>query len=127
VIPVIHRVIAVFSIRPVVAEQKPSENNQLRLLVADIKTCRDRITGILNKSIHGPDETLRIKSLLHTLTVFEVEFAAYLQEWDNLLQTIAVVHSESSAVVTFEAIADILWAEKECPVHGRRDLLYCEI
>jgi len=109
----------VFAIRRVVAEQGLSgQNNRLRLLVADMKSSKDRITGIVSrKSMHGHDETLRIQSFLHTLTVFEVEFLARLQEWEDLLKMIGeVVRSDSSAVVTFEAIADILWAEKDCPV-----------
>jgi hypothetical protein len=69
------------------------------------------------KKIQTPEDVLLAQSFVHTLHVFETELSAQLQDWKQLLQIISdVVHSDVSAVPIFEAIADIVWVAKDCPV-----------
>jgi len=83
-----------------------------------VKSCKDKITGIISqKTIQAPEDIRRITSFLHTLHVFEVELFALLQDWSQLMRTITdAVESDPSAVNTFEAIADIVWVARDCPV-----------
>ncbi|KAJ3893401.1 hypothetical protein GG344DRAFT_75060 [Lentinula edodes] len=92
---------------------------QIREISAEIKSCKARISQIIESNkITGDDELLRSQYFLHTLRVFEAEILAQLSDWDQLLKTIAdAVTSGQLAVATYEAIADILWEEKGCPVN----------
>ncbi|KAJ4477669.1 meiosis protein SPO22/ZIP4 like-domain-containing protein [Lentinula edodes] len=92
---------------------------QIREISAEIKSCKARISQIVESNkITGDDESLRSQYFLHTLRVFEVEILAQLGDWDQLLKTIGdAVTSGQLAVATYEAIADILWEEKGCPVN----------
>lgn len=55
---------------------------------------------------------------LHVLLVFEAEVACRLQDWTHLQQVIErAARSEALPADTFEVIGDLLWAEKDCPVH----------
>ncbi|KAF8824155.1 hypothetical protein HHX47_DHR9000165 [Lentinula edodes] len=83
---------------------------QIREISAEIKSCKARISQIIESNkITGDDELLRSQYFLHTLRVFEAEILAQLSDWDQLLKTIAdAVTSGQLAVATYEAIADIL-------------------
>ncbi|KAJ4468487.1 meiosis protein SPO22/ZIP4 like-domain-containing protein [Lentinula lateritia] len=69
------------------------------------------------RDIRG-DPVVQSKDLTNHREVFEAEILAQLNDWDQLLKTIAdAVTSGQLAVATYEAIADILWEEKGCPVN----------
>lgn len=52
------------------------------------------------------------------IRVFEVEIYAQLHDWASLILSVEeAIQFDPSAVLTFEAIADILYGEKECPAH----------
>ncbi|KAJ3982962.1 meiosis protein SPO22/ZIP4 like-domain-containing protein [Lentinula detonsa] len=91
----------------------------MREISAEIKSCKARISHIIeSEKITGDDDLLRARYFLHTLRVFEAEILAQLKDWDQLSKIIGdAVTSGSLAVATYEAIADILWEEKECPVN----------
>ncbi|KAJ3735950.1 meiosis protein SPO22/ZIP4 like-domain-containing protein [Lentinula guzmanii] len=91
----------------------------MREISAEIKSCKTRISHIIeSEKITGDDDLLRAQYFLHTLRVFEAEILAQLKDWDQLSKIIGdAVTSGSLAVATYEAIADILWEEKECPVN----------
>ncbi|KAJ3970196.1 hypothetical protein EV361DRAFT_995881 [Lentinula raphanica] len=95
------------------------KDEQMREITAEIRSCKARISQIIeNNKITGDDDLLRSRYFLHTLRIFEAEILAQLNDWDQLSQIISdAVTSGALAVTTYEAIADILWEEKECPVN----------
>ncbi|KAJ3868076.1 meiosis protein SPO22/ZIP4 like-domain-containing protein [Lentinula novae-zelandiae] len=102
------------------AREASSANGSINIreISAEIQSCKARISQIIESNkITGDDELLRSQYFLHTLRVFEAEILAQLNDWDQLLKTIAdAVTSGQLAVATYEAIADILWEEKGCPL-----------
>ncbi|KAK7461310.1 sporulation-specific protein 22 [Stygiomarasmius scandens] len=92
---------------------------QLREIATEIKTCTKRITQILEKhAIVDNSDCTRIQYFLHTLRVFEAEILVQLKEWDQVLQLVdEIAKSAPLAIGTYEAIADILWTEKDCPIN----------
>lgn len=108
----------VFATRRLLLLNGSLENGQLQAIAADILSCKERILGISTKHEIRVDEDIsRVRSYLHVLRVFETEMLCQLKDWKAVMQTVAeAVLSDALAVMTFEAIADILWAEKDCPV-----------
>ncbi|KAE9404331.1 hypothetical protein BT96DRAFT_853832, partial [Gymnopus androsaceus JB14] len=92
---------------------------EIREISEEIKSCKTRISQIIESNkVSGDGDLLRAQYFLHTLRVFEAEMMAQLKDWDQLSRVVAdAVTSGPLAVATYEAIADILWAEKDCPVH----------
>ncbi|KAJ6559308.1 meiosis protein SPO22/ZIP4 like-domain-containing protein [Mycena sp. CBHHK59/15] len=92
---------------------------RLRQNAAEVKACKHRILSIMEKNkITDADDGLRMQYFLHVLRVFEAEILAQLNDWDHLSQIVTdVVSSGPLGVDTYEAIADILWAEPECPIN----------
>ncbi|KAJ8487575.1 hypothetical protein ONZ45_g14285 [Pleurotus djamor] len=93
----------------------------LRSMAAEIKSCKSTMITILEKNkINAADDVRRVKYFLHVLRVFETESLAKLKDWDGLLAVIhEVAQSDELGVDTYEAIADILWGDKDCPTNGR--------
>ncbi|KAJ8503294.1 hypothetical protein ONZ45_g10982 [Pleurotus djamor] len=95
----------------------------LRSMAAEIKSCKSTMITILEKNkINAADDVRRVKYFLHVLRVFETESLAKLKDWDgsdadDLYQEVA--QSDELGVDTYEAIADILWGDKDCPTNGR--------
>ncbi|KIM81848.1 hypothetical protein PILCRDRAFT_8503 [Piloderma croceum F 1598] len=94
------------------------QNGQLQVIAADIQSCKERILDIMNKfEIRAEEDVSRVRSFVHVLRIFETEMICHLKDWDAMKHTIAeAIRSDTLAVITFEAIADILWTEKDCPV-----------
>lgn len=109
----------VFSAREAIATNGTVEVNRLRDITTEIKKCKTRIANILKQHQVSEESTiLRVKYFLYTLRVFEAEILAHLKDWDQLLVIVGeAVESGPLAVDTYEAIADILWMEKSCPVN----------
>jgi hypothetical protein len=100
------------------------------VIAADIQSCKKRILDITNKfEIRAEEDVKRVQSFVHVLRIFETEMICHLKDWDAMKHTIAVryrichiaisatnplwnpqeaVRSDTLAVITFEAIADIL-------------------
>ncbi|KIJ97167.1 hypothetical protein K443DRAFT_106039 [Laccaria amethystina LaAM-08-1] len=111
----------VFSVREIVSSTGAVDAERLRVITTDIKTAKNRITDILNNAkALDEGEGDRIQYFLHTLRVFETEFLVHLKEWNQISQIVQeIVKSGLLAVDTYEAIADILWVDKDCPVNGK--------
>ncbi|KAJ3723773.1 meiosis protein SPO22/ZIP4 like-domain-containing protein [Lentinula raphanica] len=109
----------VFAVRETLNAHGEIKDEQMREITAEIRSCKARISQIIeNNKITGDDDLLRSRYFLHTLRIFEAEILAQLNDWDQLSQIISdAVTSGALAVTTYEAIADILWEEKECPVN----------
>ncbi|KAJ7160549.1 meiosis protein SPO22/ZIP4 like-domain-containing protein [Mycena crocata] len=108
----------VFAVRSAAANGM-IDADAMRGNAAEVKACKQKILSILEKNkIAEPDDVRRVEYFLHVLRVFEAEMLAQLKEWEPLSRIVTdVVTSGPLAVGTYEAIADILWAEPDCPIH----------
>ena len=81
----------------------PCESPQverLRVIAADIKTSKNRITDILNKAkTLDEGEGDRIQYFLHILRVFETEFLVHLKEWNQISQIVQVRNIDHAATL----------------------------
>ncbi|PPQ65610.1 hypothetical protein CVT24_011819, partial [Panaeolus cyanescens] len=108
----------VFSARELLAANGSIDDERLRNVTAELKAAKSKIADICNKNVIQDDQAKeRVQYFLHALKVFEAEFLVQLREWDSLATLVEdVVTSGPLAVGTYEAIADILWVDKTCPV-----------
>ncbi|KZP32796.1 SPO22-domain-containing protein [Athelia psychrophila] len=104
----------VFSTRQAIAQEGSVGESRLRTLAAEIGICRKKILAITEKALRDDEDVARVRSYAHVLRVFETEIACRLGDWIALANIVA--ETDALAVETFEAIADILWEEKSCPV-----------
>ncbi|KAF8867919.1 hypothetical protein BD779DRAFT_1685070 [Infundibulicybe gibba] len=115
----------VFAARDIMVSTGTTDEVRLRAIAAEIRSCKARTTNIMNKNIFGEGDIHRTEYFVHTLRVFEAELLAQLKDWDGLSQVIEdVVTSGSMAACTYEAVADILWIEKDCPINGKMKLYF---
>ncbi|KAL4254899.1 Sporulation-specific protein 22/ZIP4 [Abortiporus biennis] len=107
-----------FAIRQYLVTGSAEVTARLTTISDEIQSCKGRIHELLeNKLLPGGDDTKRATDFICLLRVFEVEVLSGLMEWKQLSNTIEEVSkSNTQNVDTFEAIADILWVDKECPV-----------
>ncbi|GJE98003.1 SPO22 domain-containing protein [Phanerochaete sordida] len=84
----------------------------------NISLCKDRIQGLLeNKHLIADEDVMRARSFIHILRLFQAEVCCLMKNWGSLLGVIQdAVRSDALATETFEAFADMLWVEKDCPV-----------
>ncbi|KAF8168527.1 meiosis protein SPO22/ZIP4 like-domain-containing protein [Crassisporium funariophilum] len=93
-------------------------DERLNAIITEIKTAKAKVTDISTKIIlHETEDSDRIPYILHALRIYEAEISVQLKEWKNLSQIVEeVAHTGPLAIGTYEAIADILWLDKACPV-----------
>ncbi|KAJ7585355.1 meiosis protein SPO22/ZIP4 like-domain-containing protein [Mycena floridula] len=110
----------VFRARESLAASGTVEVKRLREIAAELTLCKKRIQEILDqRKISQDSDILRVKYFLYTLRVFEAEILAHLKDWERLLLVVTeAMESGPLAVDTYEAIADILWVQTDCPVNG---------
>ncbi|KAF9029885.1 SPO22-domain-containing protein [Hymenopellis radicata] len=108
------------------ARQDPTDDvvdeEKARNLTVQLEACRKRIQEISEKGVVVEEgDASRLQYFTHTLRVFEVELLALLKDWDGMSSIVGdAVSAGPLAASTYEAITDVLWAEKDCPV----DVLY---
>ncbi|KAJ7233617.1 meiosis protein SPO22/ZIP4 like-domain-containing protein [Mycena haematopus] len=109
----------VFASRSIATADGTIDIDRLRENATHVKTCKQKISSVMEKNkIRDGNDLLRVQYFLHVLRVFEAEMLAQLKEWDQLSQIVTeVVGSGPLGVGTYEAIADILWAESDCPTN----------
>ncbi|TFK48044.1 hypothetical protein OE88DRAFT_1810744 [Heliocybe sulcata] len=107
----------VFSTRRITTQDATDRDDRLISTIAAVRGAKSRIQDLLDKGfIRRDDDVVRVRSFLHVLRVFEVEILCHLKDWSRLLDAVGeVVKADALAVNTFEAVADILWVDKECP------------
>ncbi|OBZ78676.1 hypothetical protein A0H81_00254 [Grifola frondosa] len=107
----------VFAIRHVVSNDVTEQATRLRTIYGDITSCKKRIQGVIdNEKLLDNKDLIQTASFVHVLRVFETEIACQLKDWTRALDVVQeLIRSDALAVNTFEAIADILWVEKDCP------------
>ncbi|KAF8877617.1 hypothetical protein BD779DRAFT_1677236 [Infundibulicybe gibba] len=109
----------VFAVRNTIESTGTTDEVLLRAIAAEIRLCKVQIIGVMGKNILGEGDIRRAEGFVHTLRVFEAELLAELKDWGGLSLVIKdVVASGSTATCTYEAVADILWIEEECPING---------
>lgn len=110
----------VFAAREAIGTSGTVEVPRLKSITTEIQKCKSRISDLLGMAkISDESAAIRVHYFLYTLSVFEAEMLAHLNDWDRLLAVISeTIKSGPLAVETYEAIADILWMEKTCPVNG---------
>ncbi|KAF8798208.1 hypothetical protein BYT27DRAFT_7236741 [Phlegmacium glaucopus] len=112
----------VFSAREIMVSTGAIDEDRLRTSIAEIKAARDKITDISNRNVvQDRQDSDCLQYFVHALRIYEAEFCVQLKEWKQLSQIVEeMTHLGPSAARTYEAIADILWLDKACPV----DVLY---
>ncbi|KZS90228.1 SPO22-domain-containing protein [Sistotremastrum niveocremeum HHB9708] len=88
-------------------------------ILTDIAALRILIQGSEKKSDITSEDKIRFGDVLHACFVFEMELLCELQEWGRALTVIQNMSGKEWAnlqLATFEAIADILWVAKSCPI-----------
>ncbi|KAA1468362.1 hypothetical protein DENSPDRAFT_459873 [Dentipellis sp. KUC8613] len=104
----------VFAMRKGLPEVDP---DQLRSLAEAVQACEVRIRNVLDKALFQDANLSRVSGCLAAVYVFECEVTCRMKEWAQLPQIIErAVRADSSNVDALEAIADLLWAESECPI-----------
>ncbi|KAI0085689.1 meiosis protein SPO22/ZIP4 like-domain-containing protein [Irpex rosettiformis] len=69
-----------------------------------------------NKVLTGETRE-RISSFIRTMHIFLAEVSCYMKDWKQTMEVIEnAVRGSTTSIDTLEAIADILWVEKDCPV-----------
>ncbi|KAF8060777.1 meiosis protein SPO22/ZIP4 like-domain-containing protein, partial [Lyophyllum atratum] len=109
----------VFSARETLVSDSKIDPGQVPAVTAEIAACKKRINVILeNGKIKKEEEILRIRYFIHTLQVFEAEFLTQAKDWDQIPPLVhEIVNSGPLALGTYEAVADILWVERDCPIN----------
>ncbi|KAG6909084.1 hypothetical protein DXG01_002065 [Tephrocybe rancida] len=92
---------------------------QSSAVIAKIVECKKRIVSIMEKGkVQKDDEVLRMQYFIYTLQVFEAEFLTRAKSWVQIPHLVEeIINSGPLALGTYEAVADILWVEKDCPIN----------
>ncbi|SJL03232.1 uncharacterized protein ARMOST_06583 [Armillaria ostoyae] len=100
-------------------DSETNMNARIRDISSEIKICRERVEEIQGKGVITDENDLaRVGYFLHTLRVFEVEMLVRLGEWEAVGRVVGdTVKAGPLAASTYEAIADILWVRKDCPIN----------
>ncbi|KAI0762520.1 meiosis protein SPO22/ZIP4 like-domain-containing protein [Fomes fomentarius] len=108
----------VFASRHRAPSHTAQEADRQKTTAQEIIACKDRIQKVLAQTdVLGEEDVQRAHSFLNVLSVFETEIACQLKTWSRILEVIQeTTRTQNVDLGTFEAIADILWVEKDCPV-----------
>ncbi|KAJ8589076.1 SPO22-domain-containing protein [Rhizopogon salebrosus TDB-379] len=126
----------VMSFRRLLSQTESIEPERHRELFNEINQSLLRIVKVLQEDKVPQEDVPRFGSSLQILRIFIVEAASRLSDWDTVLATIearlrflirigqhdSLCIQEASrcdrdSLETYEAFADTLWEDKNCPVH----------
>ncbi|OSD05749.1 hypothetical protein PYCCODRAFT_1432287 [Trametes coccinea BRFM310] len=109
----------VFSLRRRISNHAADTNISLQTAMEDIAVCMDCIRNIMTGANNLGEEDIKCaQSFLSVLSVFGVEIACSMKTWNRVLEIIEDTNRmQNMELGTFEAITDILWVEKDCPVN----------
>ncbi|KAF8584952.1 SPO22-domain-containing protein [Ramaria rubella] len=107
----------VFAVRQLSEDSNQTETR--RKICQDIQDFKTIVKAARGKGqIRDSVEDDRVCSLTHIILVFETEQRCILKDWEAVLTSIEEASQSLSVKAdTFEAMADILWVEKDCPVN----------
>ncbi|KAI9059547.1 hypothetical protein FKP32DRAFT_1657351 [Trametes sanguinea] len=109
----------VFSLRRRISNHAADADTYLQAAMEDIAACMDCIRNIITGTNSLGEEDMKCaQSFLSVLSVFGVEIACGLKTWNRVLEIIEDTNRmRNMELGTFEAMTDILWVEKDCPVN----------
>ncbi|KAI0344026.1 hypothetical protein BDW22DRAFT_1412644 [Trametopsis cervina] len=105
----------VFSLRKRWESTTESDRQALLVRVSEQTTsCLERMKKLLH---NGGEARERVSSFLRAVLVFHAEVSCHLKNWKDIMNVIKeATEFNTTNMDTLEAIAGILWVEKECPV-----------
>ncbi|KAG2036233.1 meiosis protein SPO22/ZIP4 like-domain-containing protein [Suillus americanus] len=108
----------VMSFRRLRSQTESVEPEKYRNLFNEINQSLQRISKVLREEKVSQEDLPRLESSLQILRVFIVEAASHLSDWTTVLATIEEAsRSDRDSLETYEAFADALWEDKNCPIH----------
>ncbi|KAG1855968.1 meiosis protein SPO22/ZIP4 like-domain-containing protein [Suillus subluteus] len=108
----------VMSFRRLRSQTESIESEKYRNLFNEINESLQRISKVLREEKVSQEDLPRLESSLQILRVFIVEAACHLSDWPTVLATIEEAsRSDRDSLETYEAFADALWEDKNCPIH----------
>lgn len=108
----------VMSFRRLRSQTESIESEKYRDLFNEVNQSLQRIGKVLREEKVSQEDLPRLESSLQILRVFIVEVASHLSDWTTVLATIEEAsRSDRDSLETYEAFADALWEDKNCPIH----------
>ncbi|KAG1908825.1 uncharacterized protein F5891DRAFT_1180389 [Suillus fuscotomentosus] len=125
----------VMSFRRLRSQTESIDSGKYRDLFNNINQSLQRISKVLREEKVSQEDLPRLESSLQILRVFIVEVASHLSDWTTVLATIEerynsliyrsdnlfymqeASRSDRDSLETYEAFADALWEDKNCPIH----------
>ncbi|RDX43939.1 hypothetical protein OH76DRAFT_1128530 [Lentinus brumalis] len=94
------------------------KSDHRKAVAQEVVACKNRIQKVFSTTgALGEEDVRRAHSFLNILSVFETEIACQLKTWSRVLEVIEeTARTQNVDLGTFEAVTDILWVEKDCPV-----------
>ncbi|KAI0825283.1 meiosis protein SPO22/ZIP4 like-domain-containing protein [Trametes gibbosa] len=88
------------------------------LVAQEVTSCTRCISQLISGTNALDEEDVQhARSFLSILSVFGVEIACRLKAWNRVVEIIEdTSHAPKVDLNTFEAVTDILWVEKDCPI-----------
>ncbi|KAL5495788.1 SPO22_1 [Sanghuangporus weigelae] len=105
----------IFSLRFSTADSGDKIRQQ-SLVIKSIETAKETIASAKER-VKNQLDIQNLDELLHSVQVFDAEILCQRQEWDMLLRVINGIGSGADTLASYEAIADMLWSERDCPVN----------
>ncbi|KAG2053918.1 SPO22-domain-containing protein [Suillus hirtellus] len=108
----------VMSFRRLRSQTESIDSGKYRDLFNNINQSLQRISKVLREEKVSQEDLPRLESSSQILRVFIVEAACHLSDWTTVLATIEEAsRSDRDSLETYEAFADALWEDKNCPIH----------
>ncbi|KAI9445576.1 hypothetical protein H4582DRAFT_2125818 [Lactarius indigo] len=105
----------VFAMRKL--ELQMASSDKLEFTAHEIQDCEERLRKILEKGVISSNNAPRVVQCLNVLLIFEAELACRMKEWQMIPKIIQKVgQCQTLPSDTFEAISDMLWSAKDCPL-----------
>ncbi|TDL22344.1 hypothetical protein BD410DRAFT_821261 [Rickenella mellea] len=105
----------VFAFRRSSGVGEDRDRRQMRIL-EDIQRTKTAIAAARKNQLAGEPDSDDFESFLHIVRVFQAELACQRRDWERVLVTINDIEPGGYTLKTFEAIADLVWVEEDCPV-----------
>ncbi|KAI0033707.1 meiosis protein SPO22/ZIP4 like-domain-containing protein [Vararia minispora EC-137] len=97
-------------------------NEQMQMLqevAQSVSNSEGVIRNVLEKAILKADNAATALQCLRAILVFKVEVAVLAKAWGKIPEIIeSIVGLPTDSVDTLEAVTDMLWAERDCPLAG---------
>ncbi|KAG8803719.1 hypothetical protein FRC16_003663 [Serendipita sp. 398] len=90
----------------------------LRTFTSEIDKLVTLAQKVMTSKENDQEEMKRMSHIARLGLIYKAEILSELQDWDGLINTLKSMEGMQYVLLTtYEAFADILWKNKECPVH----------